>query len=64
VSAAHIRTRAQLAYLSPRLQRAILQGTQPTDLTLEKLVRSQLPLDWDKQERQLGLRVTQAFPET
>lgn len=64
VSAAHIRTRAQLAYLSPRLQRAILQGTQPTDLTLEKLVRSQLPLDWDNQERQLGLRVTQAFPET
>lgn len=64
VSDGLIRVRVRLAYLSPRLQRAILQGTQPADLTLEKLVRSQLPLDWDEQERQLGLGVTRAFPET
>lgn len=57
VSESFIRTRAQLACLSPRLQRAILDGTQPTDLTLEKLVRSQLPLDWAEQERWLGLSV-------
>jgi len=57
VSEAFIRTRAQLACLSPRLQRAILDGTQPVDLTLEKLVRGQLPLDWSEQERRLGLTV-------
>ncbi len=55
VSEAFIRTRAQLACLSPRLQRAILDGTHPADLTLEKLVRGQLPLDWSEQERRLGL---------
>jgi len=57
VSEAYIRTRAQLACLSPRLQCAILDGTQPADLMLEKLVRSQLPLDWVEQEHTLGFTV-------
>jgi len=57
VSEAYIRTRAQLACLSPRLQCAIFDGTQPADLTLEKLVRGQLPLDWGEQEHQLGFAV-------
>ncbi len=51
---AHIRTRTPLAFLSPRIQRAILDGTQPVELTLERLVRQTLPLDWADQERLCG----------
>lgn len=43
-----------LACLSPRLQTAILDGTQPVALTLETLVRARLPLDWSAQERMFG----------
>ncbi len=39
----------------PRNQRAILDGTQPVELTLERLVRQTLPLDWADQERLYGL---------
>ncbi len=45
-----------LAFLSPRLQSAILEGTQPVDLNLEKLVRTRLPIDWKDQERMLGIQ--------
>ncbi|WP_425052787.1 hypothetical protein [Psychromarinibacter sp. S121] len=41
--------------LSPRLKRAIVEGTQPVPLTLKKLLRAPLPLPWDAQERMLGL---------
>jgi hypothetical protein len=44
-----------LATLLPRLQQAIVAGTQPTELTLESLVRNRLPLDWSDQERRLGI---------
>ncbi|MDM8166317.1 MULTISPECIES: recombinase family protein [Roseovarius] len=54
VTEAYIRTRAQLAFLAPSIQTAFLQGTQPADLTLERLVRRALPLDWHAQERALG----------
>ncbi|WP_245582985.1 hypothetical protein [Sediminimonas qiaohouensis] len=54
VTEAYIRTRAHLAYLAPSIQTAILDGDQPADLTLEKLVRMQLPLDWSDQARLLG----------
>ena len=49
-----VRTRTPLAFLSPKIQRAILDGTQPVDLTLERLVRQTLPLDWQDQERLCG----------
>lgn len=49
-----VRTRTPLAFLSPKIQRAILEGTQPVDLTLERLVRQTLPLDWLDQERLCG----------
>lgn len=57
VTEAYIRTRARLAYLAPRIQTAILEGTQPADLTLEKLVRTPLSLDWTEQQRRLGIAV-------
>ncbi|MEQ9314881.1 MAG: recombinase family protein [Henriciella sp.] len=58
VSEAFIRPRLQLAYLSPRIQTAILEGRQPAELTLETLVRNRLPLDWQSQERLLGVALS------
>ena len=49
-----IRTRAQLAILSPAIQRAILDGRQPPELTLETIIRKPIPLDWDVQARIYG----------
>ncbi|MGB5066654.1 MAG: recombinase family protein, partial [Albidovulum sp.] len=46
-----IRTRTQLAFLSPRIQTAIRDGTQPVDLTLERIIRNPMPLTWADQER-------------
>jgi hypothetical protein len=57
-SDAYIRTRAQLAFLSPRIQAAIVQGTQPPDLTLARILRAGVPLDWAEQERAFGFADT------
>ena len=40
----------RLAFLSPRIQRDILAGTQPTSLRLEDLVRAPMPLSWKAQK--------------
>lgn len=48
---AQVRTRTRLAFLSPSIQQAILEGAQPPDLTLEKLVRHPLLLDWQDQDK-------------
>lgn len=42
---------ARLAFLSPRIQQAIVEGRQPQGLTLEHLVRNPLPIGWEEQER-------------
>ena len=34
---------------------AILDGTQPVQITLESLVRGTIPLDWDQKHRLFGL---------
>ena len=44
-----------LATLSPRIQEAIVTGTQPLELTLENLVRTRLPLDWASQENRFAI---------
>ena len=41
----------RLAFLSPTIQRAILDGRQPAGLRLEGLVRNELPIDWNEQEK-------------
>ncbi len=51
---AFIRSRLRLAFLSPRIQRAIREGTQPSELCLERIIRDQVPLRWDEQERRYG----------
>ena len=44
----------RLAYLAPDILEAILEGRQPRDLSLAKLLRSDIPLDWQAQRRALG----------
>jgi DNA invertase Pin-like site-specific DNA recombinase len=41
--------------LAPRIQAAIVEGTQPVDLTLQRLLHHPLPLDWSDQQRVLGV---------
>jgi site-specific DNA recombinase len=49
----HIRLLAPLAFVSPRIVSALLDGTAPADLTLTKLTRA-LPYSWVEQERRVG----------
>jgi hypothetical protein len=44
----------RLNYLAPDIVTGLLDGTQPADLTANKLIRSDLPLDWALQRRLLG----------
>src|SRR5205807_2432872 len=46
----HIRLLAPLAFLSPRIVSALLDGTAPADLTLTRLARA-LPYSWAEQEQ-------------
>ena len=50
----HIRLLAPLAFVSPRIVSALLDGTAPADLTLTELARA-LPWSWAEQERRIGL---------
>jgi site-specific DNA recombinase len=45
----------RLSWLSPRIVEAIAEGTQPQSLTRDKLLSVSLPLEWDAQERLLGM---------
>ncbi|MGZ3293654.1 MAG: recombinase family protein [Xanthobacteraceae bacterium] len=49
----HIRLLAPLAFVSPRIVSALLDGTASADLTLTKLARA-LPYGWAEQERRVG----------
>lgn len=42
---AFIRTRASLAFLFPKIQRAICDGTLPPELTLHRILQRPIPLD-------------------
>ena len=52
ISRRYIR-RLGLAFLSPQLVEAILQGRQPVELTATRLTELDLPLDWAEQHRLL-----------
>lgn len=44
-----------LAFLSPKITEAILTGTQPVDLTAQRLSRiTNLPSAWNEQAELLG----------
>jgi site-specific DNA recombinase len=57
----HIRLLAPLAFVSPRLIAAILDGTAPADLTVTGLAKA-LPYSWVKQEHSVGLTVSSEAP--
>jgi hypothetical protein len=50
----HIRLLAPLAFLSPRIITAIVDGTAPADLTVTGLAQA-LPYSWAEQEQRIGL---------
>jgi hypothetical protein len=50
----HIRLLLPLAFLSPRIVSALLDGTAAANLTIIALART-LPWSWAEQERRLGL---------
>ena len=50
----HIRLLAPLAFLSPRIVAAIVDGTAPADLTVTGLAKA-LPYSWIEQEERVGL---------
>jgi site-specific DNA recombinase len=50
----HIRLLAPLAFLSPRIIAAIVDGTAPADLTVTGLAKA-LPYSWAAQEQSIGL---------
>jgi hypothetical protein len=54
ISRRYIRRLVDLAFLSPELVEAILQGRQPVELTMTRLVEFDLPLDWIEQHKLLA----------
>jgi DNA invertase Pin-like site-specific DNA recombinase len=53
ISRRYIRRLVSLAFLSPQLVEAILQGRQPVELTTTRLTEFDLPLDWIEQHKLL-----------
>ena len=51
-SDSYMRRIVPLATLSPDLQQSILDGTQSANLSLETLIRAEIPLEWTAQEKQ------------
>lgn len=51
----HIRLLAPLAFVSPRIVSAIVEGTVPADLTVTGLARA-LPRSWAEQDQRVGLQ--------
>ena len=47
----YIRTRNPLAFLAPKLQVAIFEGRQSVHLSVAQLIRDDIPMGWDEQER-------------
>jgi hypothetical protein len=54
ISRRYIRRLIGLAFLSPELIEAILQGRQPVALTATRLTELDLPLDWTEQHKLLA----------
>jgi DNA invertase Pin-like site-specific DNA recombinase len=54
ISRRYIRRLVGLAFLSPQLVEAILQGWQPVELTATRLTELDLPLDWTEQHKLLA----------
>lgn len=44
------------AMLAPDITSAILEGTQPVDLNLDRLINMSIPIDWTEQRSVLGFK--------
>jgi site-specific DNA recombinase len=51
VTAEYARRMIRPAYLAPDLKASILDGRQPTGLTLEAITKTEMPLDWTDQRQ-------------
>ena len=49
ISEGRLSKRIRLAFLSPKLVTAILDGTTGQELTIKKLSSKDIPLNWDEQ---------------
>jgi hypothetical protein len=54
ISRRYVRRLVGLAFLSPQLVEAILQGGQPVELTATRLTELDLPLNWTEQQKLLA----------
>ena len=54
LSRRYIRRLVNLAFLSPKLVEAVLQGRQPVELTGTRLTELDLPIDWTEQNSLLA----------
>jgi site-specific DNA recombinase len=54
ISRRYIRRLVDLAFLSPRIVDAILEGRQPVTLTATRVTELDLPLDWAEQHKLLA----------
>ncbi len=50
----YVRRILKLAFLSPDIMEAILQGKQPQGVTLSHILQVDLPLSWHAQREALG----------
>jgi site-specific DNA recombinase len=55
VTPGYIRTRSKLAFLSPKIQRAIVEGTLLPEFTTNKIMQMKMPRDWHQQHTLFGL---------
>ncbi len=54
INASEVSRSIQLAFLAPDIVEAVLAGHQPIALTLSRLMRGELPLEWHRQRRLFG----------
>ena len=63
VSPSYFTRLVRLSYLAPDITQAILDGSQPRDLTADKLLaHSRLPLAWHEQPTVLGFYLNRPEP--
>ncbi|MDJ1018502.1 MAG: recombinase family protein [Paracoccaceae bacterium] len=63
VSPSYLRQRTKLAFLSPAIQNAILEGRQPIGMTTRALVETRIPLAWEGQAATLANEASKGFPD-
>jgi len=51
----HVRHRIGLAFIAPDIVEMIVAGTQPRHLTLDRLLKAEMPPSWRAQRQMLGL---------